>query len=154
MSRPLKYDSQFTGLIQSNGRKKQKNFILYSIKSSKYCFLQDMQFTKFNKNLFNIWFILCFCNSILLFQIIVFNRECINNFFFCFVSLNISNSFNKKYSNYYYYWRLAITILIPLVEFFDYSLNSNCYYSFMCNRGMFYIFTSIGLIHFYLCRIS
>ena len=29
MSRPLKYDSQFTGLIQSNGRKKQK--ILFCI---------------------------------------------------------------------------------------------------------------------------
>ena len=84
----------------------------------------------------------------------IFNRNCINNCFFCFVSLNIWNNFNNKYSNYYYYWRLAITILILLVEFFDYSLNSNCYYSFMYNRGMFYIFTSIGLIHFYLCRIS
>ena len=69
--------------------------------------------------------------------------------------MGMSNNFNKRYSKYYYYWRVIITFIIPIIEFFDYNSNKICYYS-NCNRFTYFFGLSLGLIiiHFYLTKIA
>jgi hypothetical protein len=156
MSRPLMYDDQFTSLIHSNVRQKFLFCFQLKVQSTAFyrtCSLQNsIRICSVYDLFFALTILYCSFKSWSLIELVLI----ILSVFFCFVALNISNNFNKKYSNYYYFWRLAITILIPIIEFFDYSSNNICYYSSMCKNGMFYLGISIGLtiVHLYLCRIS
>ena len=156
MSRPLMYDDQFTSLIHSNVRQKFLFCFQIKVQSTAFyrtCSLQNsIRICSIYDLFFALTILYCSFKSWSLIELVLI----ILSFFFCVVALNNSNNFNKKYSNYYYYWRLIITITIPLIEFFDYSATRVCYYSSMCNNGMFYLGISIGLtvVHLYLCRIA
>ena len=125
MSRPLMYDDQFTSLIHSNVRQKFLFCFQLKVQSTAFyrtCSLQNsIRICSAYDLFFALTILYCSYKSWSLIEVVLI----ILSVFFCFVALNISNNFNKKYSNYYYFWRLAITMLIPIIEFFDKYRNSN-----------------------------
>ena len=156
MSRPLIYDDQFTSLIHSNI--KQKFLFCFSIKVQstafyQMCSLQNaIRICSLYDLIFGLTILYCSFSNISIIEMILI----ILSFFFCFISVNMSNNLSKKYSSYYYKWRLAITFIIPFIEFLDYSSHNKCYYSTMCTNIGFYVGISLGLtiIHLYLSKIA
>ena len=71
------------------------------------------------------------------------------------MSINNSVNLSKRFSKYYYYWRLIITIIIPLREFSHYKNERICYYS-VCTSFIYYIGLSIGIsiINLYCSKIA
>lgn len=156
MSRPLIYDDQFTSLIHSNI--KQKFLFCFSIKVQstafyQMCSLQNaIRVCSIYDLLFGITMLYCSFHQMSFIELILI----ILSFFFFFISINMSNNLNKKYSAYYYKWRITIVFLVPILEFFDFNSNGVCYYSSMCSKGMFYIGITIGItiVHLYLAKIA
>ena len=155
MSRPLIYDDQFTSLVHSNV--KQKIFFCFPIKVQSTAFYQSMSLQNAIRICsiydFIFGFFILYCaypnfsilEFILLFLSIAFGV----------ISMGMSNNFNKRYSKYYYYWRVIITFIIPIIEFFEYNSKKICYYS-NCNQFTYYFGLSLGLtiIHIYLTKIA
>jgi len=155
MSRPLIYDDQFTSLVHSNI--KQNIFFCFPIKVQSTAFYQSMslqnaiRICSIYDFIFGFFILYCAYPNFSILEFILMFLSII----FGVISMGMSNNFNKRYSKYYYYWRITITFLIPIIEFFEYNSNKICYYT-TCNKFTFYFGISIGLtiIHFYLTKIA
>ena len=155
MSRPLIYDDQFTALVNSN--MKQNIFFCFLIKVQSTAFYQSMSLQNAIRicSIYDFFFgfFILYCaypnfsilEFILLFLSIVFGV----------ISMGMSNNFNKRYSKYYYYWRVIITLIIPIIEFCEFNSNKICYYS-NCNKFTYYFGLTLGItiIHIYLTKIA
>ena len=153
MSRPLIYDDQFKSLVKTEMK---QNFL--------FCIKMKVQSSAFYKSLSlqsslricSIYDILCgffilYCGKSSFYEtlfIILF-------FFFGIMSINNSVNLSKRFSKYYYYWRIVITIIIPLREFIKYSNENICYYS-KCPNFFYYSGLSLGIliINLYCAKIA
>ena len=143
MSRPLIYDDQFKSLVKSEMKQKFLFCIPMKVQSSAFYKSLSLQSSLRICSIYDILcgFFILYCGKSTFYEtlfIILF-------FFFGVMSINNSVNLSKRFSKYYYYWRLAITILIPLREFIHYSNEKICYYS-VCTSFIYYSGLSIGIL--------
>ena len=153
MSRPLIYDDQFKSLVKSE--MKQKFFFCIPMKVQSSAFYKSLSLQS-SLRICSAYDILCglfvlYCGKSSFYEtlfIILF-------LFFGIMSINNSVNLSKRFSKYYYYWRIAITIIIPLREFSTYSKENMCYYS-QCPNFIYYSGLSIGIfiINIYCAKIA
>ena len=153
MSRPLIYDDQFKSLVKSE--MKQKFFFCIPMKVQSSAFYKSLSLQS-SLRICSIYDIICglfilYCGKATFYEtlfIILF-------FFFGIMSINNSVNLSKRFSKYYYYWRIAITIIMPLREFIKYKNDKICYYS-SCPNFIYYSGLSFGIliINLYFTKIS
>ena len=153
MSRPLKYDDQFKSLVKSE--MKQKFLFCIPMKVQSSAFYKSLSLQS-SLRICSIYDILCgffvlYCGK----STFIENLLIILFFFFGIMSINNSVNLSKKFSKYYYYWRIGITILIPIREFSQYRNKNICYYSY-CQSFIYYSGLTIGIliINLYFTKIS
>ena len=153
MSRPLIYDDQFKSLIKSDMKEKFFFCIPMKVQSSafyKSCSLQN-SIRVCSLYDFICGFFILFCGNNSFWEVVFIIL------FFLFGVLSFNNSINisKAYSKYYYFWRIFITIFIPLKEFFNYNNQKMCYYS-KCLTFLYYSGLSLGIfiINIYAAKIA
>ena len=153
MSRPLIYDDQFKSLVKSEMKQKFLFCIPMKVQSSAFYKTLSLQSSLRICSIFEIicgLFIL-YCGKTSFYETLFI---CLF-FFFGIMSINNSVNLSKRFSKYYYYWRIAITIIIPLREFVQYTNNKICYYS-VCPNFIYYSGLSIGIliVNLYFTKIA
>ena len=153
MSRPLIYDDQFKALLKSE--MKEKFFFCIPMKVQSSAFYKSLSLQN-SIRICSIYDFICgffilFCgkNSFWeIFFIILF-------FVFGIISMNNSINVSKSYSKYYYFWRIFVTLFIPIIEFIDYYNDKKCYYS-KCPSFLYYAGLSFGIfiINIYTTKIA
>lgn len=153
MSRPLIYDEQFMSLVKTEMRAKFFFCFPMKVQSSafyKTCSLQN-SIRVCSIYDFICGFFILFCGSYSYWEIIL------TIFFFAFGILSMNNSINvrKLFSKYYYFWRIFVTIFIPIKEYFNYNNEKVCYYS-KCPTFIYYSGLSFGIliVNIYTARIA
>ena len=153
MSRPLIYDDQFKSLIKSD--MKEKFFFCIPMKVQSSAFYKSLSLQD-SIRICSIYDIICgffilFCGSSSFWEIFFIIL------FFIFGILSIHNSINisKAYSKYYYFWRIFVTVFIPIKEFVNYNKEKMCYYS-KCPTFLYYSGLSFGIliINIYAAKIA
>ncbi len=153
MSRPLIYDDQFKSLVKSE--MKQKFFFCIPMKVQSSAFYKSLSLQS-SLRICSVYDILCalfilYCGKSSFFETIFV----ILFFFFGIMSINNSVNLSKRFSKYYYYWRIAIIIIVPFREFVNYNKQKMCYYS-NCPNFIYYSGLSIGItiINLYTTKIA
>ena len=153
MSRPLMYDDQFKSLVKSE--MKQKFIFCIPMKVQSSAFYKSLSLQS-SLRICSAYDILCalvifYCGKSSFYETLLI----ILYLFFGIMSINNSVNLSKKFSKYYYYWRIAITIIIPLHEFSRYSKENICYYS-TCPSFVYYFGLSFGIciINIYCAKIA
>ena len=153
MSRPLIYDDQFKSLIKSD--MKEKFFFCIPMKVQSSAFYKSLSLQN-SIRICSIYDFICglfilFCGSSSFWEIFFIIL------FFIFGILSIHNSINisKAYSKYYYFWRIFVTVFIPIKEFVNYNKEKMCYYS-KCPTFLYYSGLSFGIliINIYAAKIA
>ncbi len=153
MSRPLKYDDQFKSLVKSE--MKQNFFFCIPMKVQSSAFYKSLSLQS-SLRICSVYDIICGCFILYCGKsLFIENLFILLFFFFGIMSINNSVNLSKRFSKYYYYWRVAITILIPIREFSQYKKQNICYYS-TCTTFIYYSCLSIGIliINLYFTKIS
>ncbi len=153
MSRPLKYDDQFKSLVKSE--MKQNFFFCIPMKVQSSAFYKSLSLQS-SLRICSVYDIICGCFILYCGKsLFIENLFILLFFFFGIMSINNSVNLSKRFSKYYYYWRVAITILIPIREFSQYKKQNICYYS-TCTTFIYYSGLSIGIliINLYFTKIS
>ena len=153
MSRPLIYDDQFKSLVKSEMKQKFLFCIPMKVQSSAFYKSLSLQSSLRICSVYDILcgFFILYCGNNSFYETLFI---CLF-FFFGIMSINNSVNLSKRFSKYYYYWRIAITIIIPLREFAQYTHKNICYYS-VCSNFIHYAGLSIGIlmINLYCTKIS
>ena len=153
MSRPLKYDDQFKSLVKSE--MKQNFFFCIPMKVQSSAFYKSLSLQS-SLRICSVYDIICGCFILYCGKsLFIENLFILLFFFFGIMSINNSVNLSKRFSKYYYYWRVAITILIPIREFSQYKKQNICYYS-TCTTFIYYSGLSIWIliINLYFTKIS
>lgn len=156
MARPLNYDDQFTSLINSN--LKQKFLFCCAIKVQSTAFykflnLQNgLRVCSVYDFFFGLAILYCGFGAYSFLNLVILCCA----FFFCFFAFNLSNSLHKKFSLYYYQWRIVVLFLVPLEQLYYYNKSKYCYFTYQCATFTFYFGMTLGLsiIHLYLTKIA
>ena len=153
MSRPLMYDDQFKSLVKSE--MKQKFIFCIPMKVQSSAFYKSLSLQS-SLRICSAYDILCalvifYCGKSSFYETLLI----ILYLFFGIMSINNSVNLSKKFSKYYYYWRIAITIIIPLNEFSNFTKEKLCYYT-ICTNFVYYSGLSFGIliIDIYLAKIA
>ena len=153
MSRPLIYDDQFKSLVKSEMKQKFLFCIPMKVQSSAFYKSLSLQSSLRICSIYDIicGFFFLYCGKSTFYEILFI----ILFFFFGIMSINNSVNLSKNFSKYYYYWRIAIMIIIPLREFIHYNKENICYYS-KCPNFIYFSGLSIGIliINIYCAKIA
>ena len=153
MSRPLIYDDQFKSLLKSDI--KEKFFFCIPMKVQSSAFYKSLSLQN-SLRICSIYDFICgffvfFCGTNSFWEIVFIVL------FFAFGVFSFHNSINvsKSYSKYYYFWRVFITLFIPIIEFIHYRNEKKCYYS-RCPTFLYYSGLSFGIfiINIYATKIA
>ena len=153
MSRPLIYDDQFKALLKSDI--KEKFFFCIPMKVQSSAFYKSLSLQN-SLRICSIYDFICglfifFCGTNSFWEIFFIIL------FFAFGIFSINNSINvsKLYSKYYYFWRIFVTLFIPIIEFVHYRNEKKCYYS-KCPTFIYYFGLSFGIfiINIYTTKIA
>ena len=153
MSRPLIYDDQFKSLVKSEMKQKFLFCIPMKVQSSAFYKSLSLQSSLRICSIYDIicGFFFLYCGKSTFYEILFI----ILFFFFGIMSINNSVNLSNNFSKYYYYWRIAIMIIIPLREFIHYNKENICYYS-KCPNFIYFSGLSIGIliINIYCAKIA
>ena len=153
MSRPLIYDDQFKALLKSE--MKEKFFFCIPMKVQSSAFYKSLSLQN-SIRICSIYDFICgffifFCGNNSFWEIFFIIL------FFGFGSFSIENSIriSKSYSKYYYFWRIFVTLFIPIIEFIHFKKENKCYYT-KCPTFIFYSGLSFGIfiINIYATKIA